>query len=438
MAGEHLWRHPDFLKLWVGQTISRFGSGLTGSALPLAALLVLGAGPTEMGLLAAAAIAPLLLLGLPAGAWVDRLRRRPVLIAADVGRALLLASIPAAALSGRLGMGQLFAVAAGVGALTVCFDAAYHAFVPDLVGRRRVLEANSKLATSEALAEVTTPGLAGVLVATISAPLTVLLDAVSFLVSALSIGLIGVPERAPAPRTAQRPLRREIAEGIREVARSPYLRAIAGYAAVQAFFGNFIGALYSLYVLRELGMGPVLLGVTIGVGGASNLLGTFLVGPVTRRFGPGPTMIGAVLVGGLTVFLIPLAATVAGAAPAADAVLVAFAMMAASQAADLIYPLYEINALTVRQSATPNSLLGRVNASMRVLEGGAAPMGALTGGVLGDVIGVQATLFVAAGGILATALWLAASPLRRLVRLPAPAEGAPPAGAAPDETESGG
>jgi MFS family permease len=418
-----LWRHPDFLKLWVGQTISRFGSGLTGSALPLAALLVLGASPTQMGLLSAASIAPLLLLGLPAGAWVDRLRRRPVLIWADLGRALLLASIPAAALSGRLGMGQLFAVAAGVGALTVCFDVAYHAFVPDLVGRHRVLEANSKLATSDALAEVTTPGLAGALVAAISAPVTVLLDAVSFLVSALSVALIGAPERAPAPAGAQRPLRREIAAGLAAVARSPYLRAMAGYAALQAFFGNFIGALYSLYVLRELGMGPVLLGVTIGVGGASNLLGTFLVGPVTRRFGPGPTMTAAVVAGGLTVFLIPLAGVVAGTAPAADAVLVAFAVMAAAQGSDLIYPLYEINALTVRQSATPDALLGRVNASMRVLEGGAAPIGALVGGVLGDAIGVRSTLFVAAGGLLASALWLAASPLRRLVRLPSPPAG---------------
>ena len=193
-----LWRDPDFFKLWLGQTVSKFGSGITGSALSLAAVLVLGASATQMGLLSAAAILPLVVLGLFAGVWVDRLRRRPVLIWADLGRALILLTVPAAALAGQLSLAQLFLVAAGTGALTVIFDVAYQAYVPDLVGRRRVLEANSKLAASEALAEVTTPGLAGLLVALISAPMAVLLDAVSFVFSALCIALVRRPE-APEP-----------------------------------------------------------------------------------------------------------------------------------------------------------------------------------------------------------------------------------------------
>ena len=229
--------------------------------------------------------------------------------------------MPAAALAGQLSLAQLFLVAAGTGALTVIFDVAYQAYVPDLVGRGRVLEANSKLAASAALAEVTTPGLAGLLVALISAPMAVLLDAFSFVFSALCIALVRRPEEAPrSPRPASRldsppptpprpasrggnreqDVRREIGEGLHLVGGNPYLRAIAGYAAVQSFFGNFIGALYALFVLQELGLGPVLLGVAIGIGGASNLLGTFLVGPVTRRFGTGRTMVGAVLLASCT------------------------------------------------------------------------------------------------------------------------------------------
>jgi Na+/melibiose symporter-like transporter len=423
-----LWRDPDFLKLWLGQTVSKFGSGITGSALSLAAVLVLGASATQMGLLSAAAILPLVVLGLFAGVWVDRLRRRPVLIWADLGRALILLTVPAAALAGQLSLAQLFLVAAGTGALTVFFDVAYQAYVPDLVGRRRVLEANSKLAASEALAEVATPGLAGLLVALISAPMAVLLDAVSFVFSALCIALVRRPEAPPPtpPRPAtgggdgEQDVRREIGEGLRLVAGNPYLRAIAGYAAVQSFFGNFIGALYALFVLQELGLGPVLLGVAIGIGGASNLLGTFLVGPVTRRFGTGRTMVGAVLLASCTGFLTPLAGVAADSAQAAGtggaggAALVGFAFLGASQAFDFIHPLYEVNALTVRQTVTPPAALGRVNASMRVLEGGAAPVGAVVGGVLGDLIGVRPTLFLAFAAMLLNTLWLTRSPLKTL------------------------
>ncbi|MBI3970305.1 MAG: MFS transporter [Chloroflexi bacterium] len=407
-----LWRHPDFLKLWTGQTISKFGSGITGSALPLTAVLVLGAGSVEMGLLMAASAAPVVLLGLFAGVWVDRRRRRPVMVWADVGRALLLASIPVTAVLGQLRLEHLFVVAAAVGVLTVFFDVAYQSYVPDLVKRERVLEANSRLATSDALAEITTPGLAGMLVVLITAPMALLLDALSFVLSALSIGLIRTPERAAAPAIGRPHLGREIGEGLRIVASNPLLRSFAGHAATRTFFGSFIGALYALYALRELGLGPVLLGIAIGVGGASNLVGTLVVGPVTRRFGVGATMLGAAAVGSLTVFLIPLAS---------GPVAVAFALLVAGQAFDAIHPLYDVNALSVRQSVTPDSLLGRVNASMQVLEGGIAPLGAIAGGVLGELIGVRATLFVAATGILASSLWLFLSPLDRLRELPQPA-----------------
>ncbi|MGH2353921.1 MAG: MFS transporter, partial [Chloroflexota bacterium] len=369
-----LWRNRDFLKLWTGQTVSKFGSGITGNALPLTAVLVLGASPSQMGLLVAARAAPVAVVGLFAGVWVDRLRRRPVMIWADLGRAALLASIPAAAVFGHLRIEHLFLVAALAGVLTVFFDVAYQSCVPDLVNREHILEANSKLATADALAEITTPGLTGVLVQVISAPMALLVDALSFVWSALFVGTISAAERPPAASASQHRVGSEITQGLQAVTGNPLLRSLAGYAATRSFFGNFIGPLYTLYALRELDLGPVLLGITIGVGGVSNLLGTVLVGPVTRRLGIGRTIVGAVVIGGIATLLIPLAS---------GPVAVAFALLVAAQAFDVIYPLYDVNALSVRQSVTPDALLGRVNASMQVLEGGFAPLGALAGGLLG-------------------------------------------------------
>lgn len=414
-----LWRHVGFLKLWAGQTISEFGSGVTYNALPLAAVLTLGASTTQLGLLMAAASAPAVFAGLFAGVWVDRLQRRPLLIAADLARAALIASIPVAALLGRLHAAQLYVVAALAGVLTILFDVAYQAFVPDLVSRAHIQEANGRLATSGALAEVVTPGLTGVLVQVLTAPLALALDAISYLCSAVSLALIRVDESAPAPRAARARLGPELLVGLRFVAGEPLLRAFAGFAATRSFFGNFIGALYALYALRELGLNPVLLGVTIGVGGASNLLGTFLVGPVTRRFGLGRAMLGSVVIGGLTSFFLPLAH---GPLP------LAFGCLVLLQAFDATQPIYEVNALSLRQALTPPHLLGRVNAAVQVLEGAPAPLGAIVGGALGGIIGPRATLLLAVLGLLASTLWLLRSPLWALRTLPEiNAVGRPPA-----------
>ena len=278
------------------------------------------------------------------------------------------------------------------------FDVAYRSFVPDLVGRAGALEANSRLATVEAVAEITTPGLTGALVQVIAAPLAILLDAVSFVGSALCVLGIRQPEPARPPRGASHGVWSEIAEGLRAVAGSPTLRALAGWEALRNFFGMFIGALYLLFGLRELGLSPVLLGMTVGVGGASNLLGTLLVLRVTRRFGVGPTMVSAVLVGCLPPVLIALAPS---------RLVEGFAVLVAAQALDLIHPLYDVNALTLRQVSTPDHLLGRVNATLHVISRGVIPFGALAGGALGDAIGLRPTLLVAAGGITLGAVWLA-------------------------------
>ena len=401
-----LWRNVDFLRLWIGQTISELGSHITRDGLPLLAVLTLGATPAQMGLLSAVSGAPVLLFGLVAGVWVDRLRRRPILIAADVGRALLLASIPAAAFLGVLGIGQIYVVAALVGALAVFFGVAYRSYLPSLVEREHIVEGNSKLALSESVSEIAGSGLAGVLVQILTAPVAILLDALSFVASVLSIALIRKPEPPPAPPETRRPIMRELTEGLRTVGRNPVLRALAGGAATLSFFGNFFAALYGLYAIRTLGMGPAMLGVTIAVGGVGSLLGALLAEPAVRRLGLGRTMIGALFLGSCASMLVPLAR---GSLPVAVAM-----MMAAQLFGDCLRTIYFVNETSLRQTITPDRLLGRMNATVDFLAEGAGPLGALAGGFLGGIIGLRPTLALAALNGAFAALWLLGSPIRRL------------------------
>ena len=404
-----LWEHADFMKLWAGQTVSQFGSMVTRDALPMIGVLVLRASPLQMGLLSAAGSAPVLLLGLLAGAWVDRLHRRPILIAADLGRAILVASIPAAVLFGRLTLPHLYLVAALAGSLSVFFDVAYAAFLPVLVAREHVFEGNSKLSLTASLAEIVVPGLTGLLVQIISAPLTLFVDAVSFLGSALSVGLIRAPEPPPPPRLAGS-LTREIGQGLRVTLANPVLRALALATAARDFFGSFFGALYSLYVLRVLGLQPVVLGLLIAGGGLGALAGAALARPFTRRLGLGPALSTAVLLMGLFGLLIPLA----GGPPW----LVILCMLLPQLFGDLFRAIFEISALSLRQTLTPNHLLGRVSASMNFIIGGVTTAGLLAGGLLGSLIGVRFAIWVAVLGGLAATLLLVFSSVRTLREQP--------------------
>jgi MFS family permease len=407
-----LWRHADFMKLWTGQTVSKFGSTITREALPLTALLILGATPLQMGLLAAVATAPALLLGLVAGVWVDRLHRRPLMIAADLGRAALLLSITVAALLGRLSLEQLFVVAPLVGILTVFFDVAYQSFVPTLVERLQILEANSKLGVSGSLAEVTAPGVAGVLVQVATAPLALLIDAATFVGSALLLAAIRAPEPTPRPRPAEASARRELGEGLRFIAGHPILRALAAETATGSFFGNFFAGLYGLYGIRVLGLSPALLGISVAAGGAGDLIGALVAERTTRRLGLGATLLATMGIGALTGALVPLAG---------GPVVVATAMLVTAQLiGDGARSIFDIDTLSVRQSATPGPLLGRVNGGMYVLSAGVGPLGAVVGGLLAGMIGVRETLAIAVlGGSLAK-LWIVFSPARSLRVLPAP------------------
>src|SRR5947209_2645722 len=285
-----LWKDSDFVKLWLGQTVSLFGSGITGIALPLTAVLVLAATPAQMGILGALDGIAVLVIGLLAGVLVDRVRRRPLLIATDLGRAFILGTIPLAALLGVLHIGQLYVVAAIAGMLTVLFNVAHPAFLPSLIPQESLVEANSKLGISDSLAEIGGPAVAGPLVQLISAPFALFFDALSFLFSACCLGLIHTPEPPPTALKQRKSLWHDLVEGLRLVLKNPLLRALAASAGIFSLFGNFIGALYALYVIRQLGAPPIFLGLLIATGGVSALVGALLAERVVRRFGLGRTV----------------------------------------------------------------------------------------------------------------------------------------------------
>jgi predicted MFS family arabinose efflux permease len=397
-----LWRHPDFLKLWVSQTISELGSRITREGLPLTAVLVLGAKPAQMGFMTAVGAGSVLVFGLWAGVWVDRMRRRPIMIAADLARAAVLASIPIAALAHRLSMAQLYIVIALAGFFTVFFDVAYQTYLPSLVERENLLEGNSKLAMSVALAEIAGPSLTGILVQLITAPIAILLDALSFLLSAVGVSLIRKPEPPPAPSaTAPHPI-----AGLRFVFSHPLLRPIACFSITMFLFFGLLGPLYVLFAIRDLHLSPAALGIAIAMGGVGNMIGASLAPAIGRRFGLGHTFIGAALAMAASYALIPLAQ---GPPP------MPFVFLTVSQLfGDFAFSTYLVNQLTLRQSVAPNEVLGRVNAAMQLMTRGVYPLSAVFGGILAGAIGVRQTLAIAVSGILVASLWLILSPLRKL------------------------
>lgn len=404
-----LWRHPDFLKLWVGQTVSEIGSRISREGIPLTAVLVLRASTAEMGVLTATGAVSVLLFSLVAGVWVDRLRRGPVMIATDLGRAVLLASIPIAAAWGRLSMPQLYGVIALTGILTVFFNVAYQSILPALVGSGQLFDGNSKLATSAATAEVLGPGITGVLVQWITAPIAILFDALSFLFSALTIWLIRKPEPVPV-RHAHEDLRTEITAGLWFMWHEPVLRALGLMTATAFLFQGLIGPLYILYGIRELRMGPAVLGVVIAAGGAGSLIGSTLAPAFVRRMGLGRMMIGASVFYGLILFLVPLAHP--------PPVFALICLLIQQFFGDLAMAAFNVSAISLRQTLAPENILGRVNAAMQLLSMGVMSVGALFGGLIAAGAGIRFTLAVAAGGVLLSSAWIIASPVRKLRDLP--------------------
>lgn len=409
MGGRHvsaaaLWRRPDFLKLWTAESVSLLGSQVSVLAIPLAAADALAATAFQMGVLRALSFAPVLLFGLLAGAWLDGIRRRPVLIVADLGRVALLAIPPLAALAGVLRIEVLYAVAFLVGTLTLLFDIAQTAWLPSLVEPERLVDGNSKLELSRWICQVGGPGAAGVAVQVLGAPLAIALDACSFLVSAVLVGRIRTPEPPPPPRTGRAISWPDIRAGIEAVARDPLLRTITLCAGASNLFAYAQAAILVLYITRDLqlpasGFATVLAG--FGLGG---VLGASVAPRAAARLGLGGSIVCGVALMATGDSLVALVPGSSG---------VALAVLTVGQFLNgLGLPLFTVSAVSLRQSVVPAHLLARVIASSRLVTWGALPIGALLGGVLGDAIGLHGTLVVAAVGA-----WLVVVPVARSAAL---------------------
>jgi len=400
-----LWRNPDFVKFWSAETISVFGT-LMGP-LQFTAVLALQASPLQVALLSASGLAPGLLFGLLVGAWVDRLPRRPVLIVADLGRMFLVGSVPAAFLLGALRMEQLYLVNFLCGGLTTFFDVAHHAYVPSLVDREDLVEANSKLAGGASVVEVVAFSAGGWISQLLSAIVAAAIDAVTYLCSALL--LLSINKQEPPVSVgdaAPRAILSEITDGVREVWHRPLLRSLAIAMFFSSLGDGVIGAAILLYGVDELALAPGLLGTVFALGGISSAAGAVVTGRVTQKLGIGPAMVWGLLVYGLACMLIPLAQGPAW---------LALSFLAAQQlSGDGARAIAEINQVSFRQAITPDSLLGRVNGSIRVLDIGFALVGTLLSGAIGQRFGLRAALFTGAGAALSGGLWLALSPVRRV------------------------
>jgi len=405
-----LWRHTDFLKLWGGQTVSLFGTWATPYT--LAAILIFHVTAPQIALLTAARYVPGLVVGLFAGVLVDRVCRRPLMIAADIGRALLIGSLPVAAAVGRLSLAHLLIVTLLVSVLTVLFEVAYQSYLPTLVPSARLAEGNAKLSASGAAAEAAGFGLSGIFVQLFTASGAFLVDALSFVVSAITLGLIRVPEPAHSPLPALPILPdaeavpgnawREIAEGLRFVFVTPALRTLALTEATLGLFGNIIGVVIILDWTGRLGLSPLVIGLVSGVGGISAFAGAAVAERLIRQWGIGRTLLRTLIVARLTTFCIVLAG---------GPMWLAVSLLLLQQVfGDAPYAVYEIAAMTLRQSATPEQLLGRMNASFQFLKWGAMLGGIALGGVLGGTIGARPALLVAAVGSSLAAFWLIRAP----------------------------
>jgi MFS family permease len=399
-----LWRHRDFTKLWAGQTVSLFGSMLTLIALPLTALLTLDSTPLEQGFLQAVQAGPVLVTGLFAGVWVDRLRRRPVMILADLARAALLLSIPATALAGKLTMGQLYVVAAAAAIFTALFDAAYPAYLPILVGRDNLVEGNAKLSATASVAEMGGFAAAGALVQFLSGPLAILVDAATFVVSAITIRWIHTPEPEPHPRSLRKSAIREAVEGISVVWHEPTLRALVACSTTFRLAGGVFASMYMLFAVRDLGLSPTATGVIAGCGGLGSLIGSMLAEPALRRLRVKPTLVLGFALGGAFQCLVPLAhGTVFQAS---------LFLLTAQIIGDGLLTMAFVNDTSLRQALVPDRMLGRVSATANVLGVVAMPVGALAGGIIGQLASPRAALAGAAVTFTLASLWVVAAPIR--------------------------
>jgi MFS family permease len=411
-----LLRDPDFLKLWTGQTISGFGTQVTILAVPILAALALRVSPLEFGLLTTIEFLPVVLLSLPAGVWVDRLRRRPILIWTDVVRAISLLSIPVAFALGVLTIWQLYLVVLVNGCLTVFFDVAYQSYLPSIVDRDQLVDGNAKLELTRQSSQRLGPGLAGVLIGVLTAPFAILLDAISFAASALFVFWIRRPEPPPVAHdvaTGPRPsMRAEIVVGLRYVMGNRVLRALALTVAIGNLFGNIADSILILWLVTEHQFAPALIGLAFTLGSVGVITGALLTSRLTRLVGVGRIIILASI--GSSVAWLPIAL-------APDSLLFP-ALTATIVVLSFEGVFWNVSAMSLRQAITPPAVRGRMNATMRFISWGTIPLGATLGGVLGGVIGLHNTIWVGALGALLAFVPVLLSPIWRIHEMPEPVQ----------------
>ena len=412
-----LWRNADYLKIWSASTISLMGSQVSLIALPFIAAVVLHASAFQVAMMGMFEMLPFILFALPAGAWLDRVRRRPVLIAGDLGRAAALLTIPVAYALGVLTIWQLYAVGFATGVLTVFFDVADQSYLPALLEADELVDGNAKLQISASAAQIVGPAVGGGLIGLVAAPFAIVVDAVSFLASGGLISLIrkdeAKPERKLAADGSQTSLRHEIAEGLRYVTGNRYLRMIAGSTGTSNLGTSIAFSIFPIFVYVELGLAPGLVGLTLGLGSFGILLGALAAAPLSRRFGVGPVIIGSMFLTGpaaLLLVLLPSTAVAAGILLTSSNFLMGFTAVT-----------YNVNQVSFRQAITPLDIQGRMNATMRFIVWGTLPLGSFVGGILATLLPLRTTILIGAAVASSAFLWLLVSPVRSLREIPSAA-----------------
>ncbi len=404
----------DFVRLWAGESVSLIGTQVTQFAMPLVAILALNATVLEVGVLNALKFVPVIILSLFAGVWLDRRRRRPVLIGCALGNAVLIGLVPLGSATGNLSIGLLYVVVTLTGALSMTFDVGSLSYLPFLVERRHLAQGNGMMQASTAFAGVAGPGLAGLLIGLITAPITLSIDAVSYLFAVGGLVTISKREPAPEPRADDESVWRSAGEGLRAVYGNSLLRALLTQGTfMNIAFGIYI-TIFVVYAIRSLGLSPLELGIVMAASAAGSLLGATSAGRVRNALGLGRTMRFTVILVSAAplLLLIPRHASLAGIA------LLVFAQLCYG----CNVTINNVNAITIRQLVTPSRLLARMNATYRMQLFGAAPVGMVAGGLLGSAFGLRTALVIAVIGMAIPVVWIFFSPVYRLKELP---EGSP-------------
>jgi MFS family permease len=397
----------SFALFWTGQTVSTLGAQVTAFAVPLLAAITLHATSLQMGLLRAAEFAPFLLFTLPAGVWADYGIRRSLMIAANLIRGVFITAVPLAVFFGWMQLGVLYFVMFVMGSLKTVFEMAYQTYVPEIVPRERLVNANSKIMMSYALGQSVGPGFGGIMVELLGAPMAVLTDATTYFLSAFC--LFKIKHREVRTQLRHESIFRQIAGGFRFVAEERHIRSLLWLVTANNFFQNAVMAILVLYATREIGIRPGLFGITVSVGGLGAVMGAFGAEQLGRRFGPGPFVVFSTTVVALAALCFPLIHT--GDFLGVIALAATYFVLSAGNSSITVF------AWTIRQTLTPNAVLGRMNGAFRFLVTGIMPFGAFFGGWLGETIGIRPTLIASGLALVLIAVSGRFTPLMKLKSL---------------------